>query len=91
MAHTPWLLAAAGLIASMSLTPVATAQPPEAGTESPANTIRQLANQGFDVQVNWVDGEPSNIPLSECSVTRIDTSAPPTAWVSVDCPPDGSQ
>lgn len=88
---TRWLatvLALAGLIVTA---PAAVAQLPEAGTESPGTTIRQLANAGYNVEINWVDGEPSNIPLSQCTVTRIDTSAPPTAWVSVNCPPDGSQ
>ena len=93
---TRWLataLALGGLIAASATAtpPTALAQLPEAGTESPGATIRQLANQGFNVEVNWVAGEPSNIPLSQCAVTRIDTSAPPTAWVSVNCPPDGSQ
>lgn len=94
MARTHWLaaaLAAASLITLSATAPVAVSQPPEAGTESPGATIRQLANQHFDVQVNWVDGQPSNIPLSQCSVTSIDTSAPPVAAVSIDCPPDGSQ
>lgn len=92
MTLTPRLSAAlAGAALTVVLSPGASAQLPEAGTESPGATIRQLANAGFNVEVNWVDGEPSNIPLSQCSVTRIDTSAPPTAWVSVNCPPDGSQ
>ena len=89
---TRWLataLACGALMAAAA--PAATAQLPEAGTEAPAATIRQLANAGYNVEINWVAGEPSNIPLSQCSVTRIDTSAPPVAWVSVDCPPDGSQ
>lgn len=84
-------LAFGGLIAATATAPTALAQLPEAGTESPGATIRQLANAGFNVEVNWVAGEPSNIPLSECSVTSIDTSAPPVASVSIDCPPDGSQ
>jgi hypothetical protein len=91
---TRWLatvLAVGGLAAATATAPATLAQLPEAGTESPGVTIRQLANQGFNVEVNWVAGEPSNIPLSQCTVTRIDTSAPPTAWVSVNCPPDGSQ
>ncbi len=85
------LLAFGSIVAATLAAPVAIAQVPEAGTETPGATIRQLANAGYDVQINWVAGEPSNIPLSQCSVTRIDTSAPPTAWVSVSCPPDGSQ
>ncbi|VEG57729.1 Uncharacterised protein [Mycolicibacterium aurum] len=91
---TRWLatvLACGGVIAATATAPAAVAQLPEAGTESPAATIRQLANAGFDVQVNWVAGEPSNIPLSQCTVTGIDTSAPPVASVSINCPPDGSQ
>ena len=89
---TRWLATVLACAALMTMTaPAASGQLPEAGTETPGATIRQLAGQGFDVEVNWVDGEPSNIPLSQCTVTRIDTSAPPTAWVSVDCPPDGSQ
>lgn len=85
--------AAAGTIASLAAVSPAGAQPslPEAGNETPGVTIRQLSNAGYDVEVNWVAGEPSNIPLSQCTVTRIDTSAPPTAWVSINCPPDGSQ
>ena len=85
--------AAAGTIASLAAVSPAGAQPslPEAGNETPGMTIRQLSNAGYDVEVNWVAGQPSNIPLSQCTVTRIDTSAPPTAWVSINCPPDGSQ
>ncbi|ORB28978.1 hypothetical protein [Mycolicibacterium parafortuitum] len=94
MART-WAAAAAatGLITAVALAPFAVAQPslPQAGNETPGVTIRQLTQAGYNVEVNWVAGEPSNIPLSQCTVTRIDTSAPPTAWVSVNCPPDGSQ
>ncbi|BBY75474.1 hypothetical protein MPRF_23730 [Mycolicibacterium parafortuitum] len=90
-----WAAAAAatGMITAVAVAPIAVAQPslPQAGNETPGATIRQLTQAGYDVEVNWVAGEPSNIPLSQCTVTRIDTSAPPTAWVSVNCPPDGSQ
>lgn len=95
MALTPWAaaaVAAAGLIAAVSIAPIAFADPPpEAGSESPGDTINTLTAQGYNVQINWVAGQPSNIPLSQCTVTRIDTSAPPAAWVSVNCPADGSQ
>ncbi|MGE2729839.1 hypothetical protein ACQI4F_10185 [Mycolicibacterium vaccae] len=64
---------------------------PAAGSESPADTIRDLTNEGYAVHINWVAGTPSNIPLSQCTVTSIDTSAPPAAYVSINCPPDGSQ
>lgn len=64
---------------------------PAAGSQSPEDTIRELTGQGFDVRINWVAGTPSNIPLSQCTVTSVDTSAPPAAYVSINCPPDGSQ
>lgn len=70
--------------------PLASAQP-TAGAESPGDTIRDLTDQGFEVHVNWVAGTPSNIPLSQCTVTNVNTSAPPAAYVSINCPPDGSQ
>ncbi|CAN3130729.1 hypothetical protein ACNUDN_22645 [Mycobacterium sp. smrl_JER01] len=96
MARLPWCAAvvlAGGLSVSALAAPLALADPvlPVAGSQSPGETIRELTNQGFDVQINWVAGYPSNIPLSQCTVTRIDTSAPPAAYVSVNCPPDGSQ
>ena len=87
-------LAVAPVSALLIAAPVALAQPepePVAGSESPSATIQGLKDQGFEVQINWVAGQPSNIPLSECTVTSIDTSAPPTAYVSINCPPDGSQ
>jgi hypothetical protein len=65
--------------------------PPPAGSEAPGDTIRTLTNQGYDVKIEWTDGYPSNIPLSECTVTDIDIHATPLAYVMVNCPADGSQ
>ncbi|MGD9619644.1 MAG: hypothetical protein AB7G47_05550 [Mycolicibacterium sp.] len=81
------LVAAAGLVA---LAPVAAADP-AAGSESPDTTKQQLESQGYQVTVNWVNGIPDVVPLSQCVVTKIDTSAPPQAYMSVACPPAGSQ
>lgn len=83
-------VAAAAVAVGAWTTPVATATP-AAGSQSPADTMQELTDQGFTVHVNWVAGTPSNIPLSQCTVTSIDTSAPPAAYVSINCPPDGSQ
>ncbi|MGE2734978.1 hypothetical protein [Mycolicibacterium vaccae] len=84
-------LLTAALLGSVIVAPVAAALTPAAGSESPADTIRDLTNEGYSVHINWVAGTPSNIPLSQCTVTSIDTSAPPAAYVSINCPPDGSQ
>ena len=85
------LLAVAGAAASVAIAPIAAADPtgtPEAGSESAADTISDLKSQGYTVSINWVSGSP-DIPLSECSVTGIDTAAAPTAYVSVECDEDG--
>jgi hypothetical protein len=81
------LLAVAGAAASVAIAPIAAADPvgtPEAGSESAADTISDLKAQGYTVRINWVSGTP-DIPLSECSVTGIDTAAAPTASVNVEC------
>ena len=85
------LLVVAGAAASVAIAPIAAADPtgvPEAGSESADATISDLKAQGYNVRINWVSGTP-DIPLSECSVTGIDTAAAPTAWVSVECDEDG--
>jgi len=66
-------------------------QPPPAGAESPGDTLRSLTALGYDVKAQYTAGAPSNIPLSECTVTGIDTHASPLAYVMINCPPDGSQ
>jgi hypothetical protein len=66
-------------------------EPPPAGTESPGDTLRSLTALGYDVKTEYTAGAPSDIPLSECTVTGIDTHASPLAYVMINCPPDGSQ
>jgi hypothetical protein len=81
------LLVVAGAAASVAIAPVAAADPtgvPEAGSESASATIKDLRAQGYNVGINWVSGD-ADIPLSECTVTGIDTAAAPTVWVSVEC------
>jgi hypothetical protein len=89
-----WLAAAAvaGLIGGA---PIAAADPswPVAGAESASDTIDDLQAQGYDVQINWVNGYP-RVPLSECWVRAIhnpDRSGQPpttftTVYVDVSCP-----
>jgi hypothetical protein len=80
-------LLAVAAAASVAIAPIAAADPvgtPEAGSESAADTISDLKAQGYTVRINWVSGTP-DIPLSECSVTGIDTAAAPTASVNVEC------
>ncbi|MDT5091240.1 MAG: hypothetical protein QOH60_603 [Mycobacterium sp.] len=69
---------------------------PVAGGESAAETIRDLEDQGYTVQINWANGY-STVPLYLCQVNAIhnpDRSAespPPeftTVYVDVHCPDD---
>jgi hypothetical protein len=91
-------LAALGLVLGAMLSaaaPIASAEPvwPVAGAEPADATLRDLAAQGYDVQINWVGGY-SNVALSECKVTGIHnpdgapTSRNPlaTVYVDVSCP-----
>jgi hypothetical protein len=81
------LLVVAGAAASVAVAPIAAADPtgtPEAGSEAADATISDLKAQGYSVRINYVSGTP-DIPLSECSVTQIDTAAAPTASVWVEC------
>jgi Spy/CpxP family protein refolding chaperone len=89
---------AALVAAAIAVAPIATADPgwPVAGAESAADTIRDLQGQGYNVQINWVNGI-SRGDLSRCSVRAIynpdrsATSPPPqstTVYVDVDCPHD---
>lgn len=98
MLRAPWFIASSMAVALVVSAPIALAEPtpalpapPEAGTESPGDTVRTLTSQGYDVKVQWTAGEPSDIPLSECTVTNIDVHASPLAYVMVNCPADGSQ
>lgn len=90
MAHHRWVaatLTAAGPLAALMFAPGAYAAPQANAAVPPTETIQALAREGLDVQFNWVDGEPANMPLALCSVTGVDTSVASIATVSVDCPP----
>jgi hypothetical protein len=92
--HLAPLLVAAGSVALVALAPVTAADPtgvPIAGSESPTNTKAELERQGYQVTINWVNGAPNVVPLSQCVVTNINTVAAPKAYMSVSCPPAGSQ
>jgi hypothetical protein len=71
--------------------PIAGADPalPVAGSESASATIQDLESQGYDVQVNWVNGYP-RVSLSQCwvnSINRADaTGSLPTVYVDIECP-----
>jgi hypothetical protein len=90
----PWLCAAAAAV-SIAGAPVAAADPafPVAGNGPASDTINALQAQGYDVQINWLEGHP-NVPLKECLVREIDdpngptaiTSSPLTVYVDVTCP-----
>ena len=82
--------ALAGL--ALALAPVAAADDgsvPVAGSENASDTINDLTAQGYDVQINWVNGYP-RVSLSQCSVNNINTAAATgslrTAYVDVECP-----
>jgi hypothetical protein len=79
---------------SIASPPTAAADPvfPQAGNGPAIDTITALQSQGYDVRINWLEGEP-NVPLRECLVRRIDTdgaapvaSALVIAYVDVTCP-----
>ncbi|BBY86847.1 hypothetical protein [Mycolicibacterium tokaiense] len=91
------MCAAAGLLlaaAPAAAEPTSTAplpEPPMAGTQLPVDAIETLGRQGYDVEIEWVSGYPSNIPLKYCQVTNIDVHAAPLAYIMISCPPDTSQ
>jgi hypothetical protein len=66
---------------------------PQPGSESAAATIDDLTAEGYNVEINWVNGVSSQ-PLSRCSVLAIHnpnlTGGPPqgftTVYVDVNCP-----
>lgn len=87
--------AAAGVTAALAVAPSAAADPvfPRAGSGPASDIVNELKADGYDVQVNFLDGTP-NVPLNECKVSDIrnPSSAPVQAaagsTVSVDivCP-----
>lgn len=81
-----------GAGASIALAPLASADPPnipEPGSESAAATIGDLDSAGYDVSINYENGTP-NTPLSQCTVTDINTvgsaGSQPIAYVTINCP-----
>jgi len=89
-------LAVGGLaiVAANAGTPVAAADLvfPTAGSESVGATVDDLKAQGFNVVVNFLEGQP-NVALSACTVIGIDNPSAPTAdpatvtvSVNVECP-----
>ena len=83
--------------AAVAVAPTAAAEPgtPAHDGVSAADTIADLQEQGYDVQINWVRGISSE-PLSECWTTGINnpnrSGGPPTGfttvYVDVSCPDD---
>lgn len=93
LAILAFVLGAAGSVAGVR---VAAADPvwPVAGAEPADATLRDLAAQGYNVQINWVGGYYSGVALSECRVNAIHnpdgapTSHNPlaTVYVDISCP-----
>ena len=78
----------AGAAMSLAFAPIAAADPPalpEPGSEDAASTISDLKDQGYSVQLNWVNGSP-NASMDQCSVDDINTVEGNVAYVAVDCP-----
>jgi hypothetical protein len=87
-------LICAGAAASIAAGSIASADEPvfpTAGSESATATVADLESQGFDVVVNFLQGNP-NVPLSECRVNGINDpshmvpAALSTVYVDVLCP-----
>ena len=77
---------------ALALAAPALADPPNipaAGSESAAATIGDLDDAGFDVVTQFENGAP-NVPLSQCTVTNINTvgsaGSQPLAYVTINCP-----
>jgi hypothetical protein len=77
---------------SIAVAPIAVAEP-VAVNPSASSTIDELEAQGYDVQINWMNGSRSDA-LSECSVTAVHnpnrSGEPPatftTVYIDVLCP-----
>jgi ABC-type glycerol-3-phosphate transport system substrate-binding protein len=86
------LLVCVGVAACIAGAPGAAADRgvlPQPGSESASDTIKDLKAQGYDVQINWVNGYP-NVSLSQCWVNTINTADAsgtlPTVFIDVECP-----
>jgi hypothetical protein len=91
----PRFLPILAVVASLLGAPSAAADPgqPTQDDLSAADTIADLQDQGYDVQINWVRGVSSE-PLSLCLTTGVNnpnrSGGPPTSfttvYVDVSCP-----
>ena len=77
--------------AAIALAPLAVADPPDlpdAGDESAAATVGAYDGANYDVQLQYDNGVP-DVPLSQCTVTNIDTSGTagdqPLAYITINC------
>ncbi len=63
---------AAGAVLSLAAAPAAAADPilPVAGNGSASDAVTQLQAAGYDVSINFLEGNP-NVPLSECRTQSI--------------------
>jgi hypothetical protein len=88
-------LIGAALSALIMTAPTASADPvwPGGGAQPADATINELADKGYDVQINWVSGYPT-VPLVESWVDDIhnpnatpsDGKSLSTVYVDVGCP-----
>jgi hypothetical protein len=86
------LLIFAGTAASISVAPIAAAESgvlPQPGSENARDTLSDLTQQGYDVQINWVNGYP-RVSLDQCWVNNINTADAKgtlrTVYVDIGCP-----
>lgn len=89
------LLMTTTVMVAAAAAPIADADTPfpQAGSESAADTVRDLQSSGFDVEINWLEGHP-NVPLNECKVTEIHNpngamasmTTLSTVYIDVACP-----
>jgi hypothetical protein len=90
MSLKAWRVAAVLLVGG---TTVAIAAAPPAGASGADAVIANLQSEGYDVQINWVNGFDTQ-QLSDCTVTGVDNpdhsgAAPKpgdTVYVNVTCP-----
>ena len=86
-----WVAAGAAVLSVACAAPALAVPTPGAGSASDAFT--ELATEGYDVEINWLEGHP-NVPLAECRVNAIHdlNSSPPstttlnTVYLDVQCP-----
>ena len=88
-------LAAAGLLVAAGLAAAGPASAASAVDMSAADTVRQLTDEGYSVQINGT----AEVPLSECRTTGVhgipdgvrgdmDPVRSTTVYVDISCPSD---